>query len=112
MNGVYIPGMKITEHCMDCPFMVSRDNDDCILQSDEANETFQSWDDMQKGCPLIAVPEHGRLIDADALDDICRIINEREYETGAYITRGDYKIIDRVLFEFPTIIPADKDGEI
>ena len=39
--GLYIKNLKMSEHCMDCPFMVSRDNDDCILQSDEANENFK-----------------------------------------------------------------------
>ena len=66
MSGIYIP-MEMPTHCMDCPFMVSRDNDDCILQSDEANENFENWEQMKAGCPLVPVPEHGRLIDADAL---------------------------------------------
>lgn len=34
MSGVYIQGTKMPKHCMNCPFMVSRDNDDCILQSE------------------------------------------------------------------------------
>lgn len=54
------------EHCMFCRYMVSRD---CILQSDEANEQAQSWEDLKAGCPFVSVlPEkHGRLVDADAL---------------------------------------------
>lgn len=40
-----------------------------------------------------------RLIDADALDDVIQILNEKNWG----ITRGDYKLIDAVLFEFPTI---------
>ena len=66
--GLYIKNLKMSEHCMDCPFMVSRDNDDCILQSAEANENFENWEQMKAGCPLIEVPEpHGDLIDRDAL---------------------------------------------
>lgn len=69
MAGIYIPGMEIAEHCIDCPFMVIRDNDDCILQSEEANANFGSWDDMRKGCPLIPVPDHGDLIDRKKMRD-------------------------------------------
>ena len=41
-----------------------------------------------------------RLIDADALDGVVLDLNvNRDFG----ITRGDYKMIDAVLFEFPTI---------
>ena len=40
-----------------------------------------------------------RLIDADVLDDVVQRINEN----GGLITRTEYKTIDRILFEFPTI---------
>lgn len=40
-----------------------------------------------------------RLIDANALDDVIQILNAKNWG----ITRGDYKMIDAVLFEFPTI---------
>lgn len=55
--SILIKGMEMPTHCMDCPFMVSRDNDDCILQSDEANENFENWEQMKAGCPLVPVPE-------------------------------------------------------
>ena len=56
-----------------------------------------------------------RLIDADALDDVIQILNEKNWG----ITRGDYKMIDAVLFEFPTVEERktgkwmhDKDDEL
>ena len=48
--------------------------------------------------------DHGRLIDADAQDDIISRLNELRWE----LTRADYKLIDNVLFEFPTIIEASE----
>ena len=54
--SILIKGMEMPTHCMDCPFMVSRDNDDCILQSAEANENFENWEQMKAGCPLVPVP--------------------------------------------------------
>ena len=87
--GLYIKNLKMSEHCMDCPFMVIRDNDDCILQSAEANENFENWEQMKAGCPLIEVPEpHGDLIDMDALP------------TG----RVEWKDIVNA----PTVIPAEE----
>jgi len=41
-----------------------------------------------------------RLIDADALDDVVQDLNEKK---NYGITRGEYKLIDSVLLEFPTI---------
>lgn len=40
-----------------------------------------------------------RPIDADALDDVIQILNEKKWD----ITRNNYKLIDAVLSEFPTI---------
>ncbi|MBQ7002540.1 MAG: hypothetical protein IJP92_08590 [Lachnospiraceae bacterium] len=48
-----------------------------------------------------------RLIDADALGDVIQILNGKNWG----ITRGDYKMIDAVLFEFPTIEPQRKTGK-
>lgn len=46
-----------------------------------------------------------RLIDADALDDVITRLNFNE---NWGITRGEYKLINSVLFEFPTVdaVPA------
>lgn len=49
-----------------------------------------------------------RYIDADALESIVQSLNE----DGLEITRHEYKIIDRVIFEFPTVDIAErKHGE-
>ena len=112
--GLYIKNLKMSEHCMDCPFMVSRDNDDCILQSDEANENFESWEQMKAGCPLIEVPEpHGRLGDLDAL---MLIIREYIDEYGELDENGFHsekwcamKEAEMVICEAPTVIPASKE---
>lgn len=53
-------------------------------------------------CPLIEVPPHGRLIDADAL------ISKIQYTDDFYET--PFVDWDDIL-DAPTVIPADKDGE-
>ena len=67
--SVLIKGISMPKGCIDCPFMVYRENDDCILQSAEVNSRIESWDDMKSGCPLINVSAHGGLIDQDACRD-------------------------------------------
>ena len=66
--SVLIKGMKMPDKCLNCPFMISRDNDDCILQSEVANELAVTWEDLKSRCPLVELPEkHGRLIDETIL---------------------------------------------
>lgn len=54
--SILIRGMEMPKRCLDCPFLITRDNDDCILQSDEANAKFEGWDDMKASCPLVELP--------------------------------------------------------
>lgn len=46
-----------------------------------------------------------RLIDADDLENVVMQLNKE----GRTITRNEYKVIDNILFEFPTIdaVPTD-----
>ena len=83
MRGIYIPRMEKPKNCRECPFLYVT-----IIC------------DGTKDCPLIPVPEHGRLIDADAfLDDL--LFPSKQFEQGMRELVGDA----------PTIIPADKVGE-
>jgi len=117
--AILINGMEIPEHCMDCPFMVSRDNDDCILQSDAANESFETWEQMKAGCPLIELPEpHGRLIDADAFDGvICNQVDLQNQAVDFHYDNCDCGFIDGLIFtrsrirNAPTVIPASEEVE-
>ena len=67
--SVLIKSMEMPKRCLDCPFMVSRDNDDCILQTEVENELARTWEELKASCPLIELPPHGRLIDADKLSN-------------------------------------------
>ena len=85
--SILIKDMEKPKRCLVCPFMVSRDNDDCILQSDEANAKFNSWDDMKASCPLVEIPTpHGRLIDADELINGCeKLMRMLDPESKEYL---------------------------
>lgn len=109
MAGIYIPDMEMPTKCpcrlvgsgydMWCfavdgiPARVKEYNTCC------KHGTKPSW------CPLVAVSDHGRLIDADAVQEtVLKLI-----ENGWDITRNDYKQMDNILFECPTIIEAEEE---
>lgn len=62
MSGVYIKGMEMPTRCYTCP-CADLEFYDCNLMPGTRIEQHKRLDD----CPLIPVPPHGRLIDADAL---------------------------------------------
>lgn len=82
MSGVYIAGMQKPEKCDDCPLQTA----DMICELST--------------CPLIPVPDHGRLIDAEAL--------MKQVEHDAPLSTVYEKTMRRYLNNAPTIIPADK----
>ena len=65
MSGIYIPGMEMPKNCGDCKLVQAIVLDkELILYCPINGEAYCK---IRKGCPLVPVPEHGRLIDADAL---------------------------------------------
>ena len=67
------------------------------------NGTKPDW------CPLIEVPPHGRLIDADELLNAIKKAGEDDSEI-ADVYKEDYAAVSDWLYTAPTVIPADKDG--
>ena len=61
--GVYIKGMEMPKNCGYCPIRhLGGDGDECFLGA-----KITEYQTRPEDCPLIPVPPHGRLIDADAL---------------------------------------------
>lgn len=85
MSGIYIPGMEMPDNCTRCDYIGLNVAIGCPVMSGINGRAID--------CPLIAVPDHGRLIDADAVDT----------------SYSDPEVIE-TLNDAPTIIPADKDG--
>lgn len=99
MSGIYIKGMEMPKSCSDC-FAEQRIGSDfgCGIIGFEDGNTTCFTRERRKDCPLIPAPDHGRLVDADAL-------RNKLYEEDAITMRG-LSILNR----FPTIISADKGG--
>lgn len=69
--GVYIKGMEMPTSCWDCPFMLHRSF--CLINTkiEFTDEEYSELKGRYIGCPLVPVPPHGRLIDADVLAAKC-----------------------------------------
>lgn len=96
--SVYIKNMEMPKSCDECP---------CFSEYDACDVTG-SWkfaDEFDKGkerlpdCPIVPIPNHGRLIDADKLD----------YSNTDLLGNHIVYMVD--IEDAPTIIPADKEGD-
>ena len=107
MAGVYIPGMEMPTTCCHCAFMYfdpdaansNNGNPGTYLCSFSKEEIWNTQRDPQ--CPLIPVPDHGRLIDADAFERRCMF--DRSIE--------DMQDVIYAIRDYPPIIPASRGGE-
>lgn len=100
MSGVYIPGMEMPKDCDEC---WTKYHGFGWVEHDEEWGTFYCkagkgfCSDPRTKCPLVPVPAHGRLIDADRLGFAMM---------DAANTDQALAMVD----DAPTIIPAE-EGE-
>ena len=105
MSGIYIPGMEMPKSCWDC---FACHDGWCII-----NQKIEGHRTVTHSCPLIAVPDHGRLIDADVLVSHCKEMEQIEWnnKTAPYSWAYAYESLEDDIDNAKTIIPADKDGD-
>ena len=106
--GVYI-NMSMPTSCRKCWLKINCDDCEgyecyCLpLQTEIGYLKDLLTDKRRDDCPLVPVPPHGRLIDAD------------EFLKNAQLQRcfrGDYALLlNDVIEECTTIIPASEEGE-
>lgn len=93
--SVLVKGMEMPEKCANCPICVAMPLGDYVVYHKCALlNLLASKRSRRNDCPLIPIPPHGRLIDADAL---LEHLGDTEYK-GA---------VKRVLMQAPTIIEAE-----
>lgn len=97
--SLYIPGISMPTSCCDCP-CANGDRMRCQV----AKHDFWFFEDTRPDwCPLVPVPEHGDLIDRDAL------LNNKG--VGTQIA-GWGKMFHETVIEYaPTIIPAEEEAK-
>lgn len=96
MSGIYIPGIEIPDDCLHCP-CADLEYMDCNLMPGSGIGYKKKLDN----CPLVPVPEHGRLIDESMI----------LWCVDWYAGRRRYYATPKTIEHLPTIIPADKEGE-
>ena len=88
--GVYIKGFPLPNNCGACPLRLAWCRERIYMVT------------RPERCPLVPVPPHGRLIDADEF--LKRAI-------GTKCFRGDYALmLEELVGESTTIIPAEEEG--
>lgn len=103
--SILIPGMGMPRKCNDCLFERWECEYGYYCLVIPYTEIGSDWTEAirktgrREDCPLVIVPPHGRLIDADALME-----NAQYKGTHDIVTAWD-------IVNAPTIIPADKEGE-
>ena len=106
--GIYIKGMKMPQRCDECVFLAEGEYKGkrypCICHA-KGFPIKPSETDLRDGlCPLISVPNHGRLIDADMMEKECCPGCENKFHKYE-------NCIDCVVANAPTVIKADKEDE-
>lgn len=96
--SVLIRGIEMPKSCNACMFNVYGL---CLI-----NKNIEGKDELTHSCPLVPVPPHGRLIDADALKYTMLYKENWMSGTGVEAPAIWRKDIDAA----PTIIPAE-EGE-
>ena len=104
--SVYIKGLEMPKSCFVCQFRIGRF---CpFIDGWKNNVEKYEADNRHPFCPLTPVPDHGRLIDADALMKKAFRYPHKDGITPMYVFAND-------VYNAPTIIPADhadkEDGE-
>lgn len=105
MSDILIRGMEMPRNCEECDVKVVCKNYWKLIRE---QYTRPSW------CPLITVPPHGRMIDADALADVFRgfiaMYDSCPFSQLSLPDKARRDELQSALAEVinaPTIIPAD-----
>lgn len=116
--SILIKGMEMPTSCSVCP-MLEGDRMDGLCHAackwlDDGE--YWTWYVYPEGdidyskpcnCPLVSIPPHGRLIDADALDK--QIYNDIPLKVFGTLKR--MAEIRNIVDKAPTIIEAEEEGE-
>ena len=118
--SIYIKDMEMPKSCYACMFFAQtdywnkEDEADILSRCKRTGEkTWESVNGYLPHCPLVPVPPHGRLIDADALIAYCKhfasVYKDSQLPTDK-VRRDELLSVIGEIVNTPTIIPAE-EGE-
>ena len=96
--GIYIKSMEMPKNCGDCWF----------------EHAYEFCESKYEDCPLIELPPHGRLIDADELTKMCQEMQSNEWNNKAapYSWAYAYESFESDVDNAPTIIGAEPCNDL
>lgn len=107
--SIYIKGMEMPKHCWQ--FKFHDDMDECIIIGENCVEVWGDYKRLEN-CPLVPVPEHGRLIDADALNEaMARMVPWAITDPTVNAFLDGLSAAYEVIQSAPTIIPAEEGAD-
>lgn len=107
--SILIRGMEMPTNCAECKMYV--DDIYCCHLLHRQIENPWADDGVETDCPLVPVPPHGRLIDADAfIKRISELVRKAETD-GFDLGAAWYTAFIRHIELAPTIIPASEGKE-
>ena len=117
--GVYIKNMEMPTNCGECLLAKLSPTGESLTCNYMLSRV--SWKERPFDCPLVPIPKHGRLIDADALTETTNGIwdcNDLYFQPNDKICdpndcrgckwRETMDCFRRMVKHTPTIIPADE----
>lgn len=109
---IMIKGAKMPDGCVDCPCL----NEEHLMFCQVTNHSLRDVDvfnERPKDCPIIALPPHGRLIDADKLkdyfSDAYKLVETALHGVAYLLVSQAYDDLLRDIDNAPTIIEAEED---
>lgn len=106
--SVLIKGMEMPEKCANCPICVAMPLGDYVVYHKcTLLNLLASKRRRRNDCPLIPIPPHGRLKDADAFDSIKYEIPTtlpQRYEQGFH---DGVNYVQHLIIDAPTVIEAE-----
>lgn len=100
--SILIRGMEMPTRCLDCLLNTYG----YCMASDEHSDIISADTPIPEWCPLVPVPPHGRLIDADAL----HYSRVQIVHPGGIVGGYNAVVMSAEIKDAPTIIPAE-EGE-
>ena len=110
--SVLVKGMEMPKSCMNCMFCgfagANCELDTCLITGNAQKHIPHS---KMPDCPLVPIPPHGRLIDADELEVQDGWLRDSKYFAQESSHTHITFVYSSDIYNAPTVIPADKDGE-
>ena len=116
MSGIYIQGMEMPTSCIACRlnYGEKRPEHGLTIYCPFSNGVIP-WRDQPfnsghlSSCGIVPVPEHGDLIDRDALLESEPEYFIPNYNSDGYLADGEGAYTSVQIEDAPTVIPADKE---